>query len=284
MSELFNLALQPFAFPFMQQAFIISVLIAVPTALLSSYLVLKGWALMGDAIAHGVLPGVVIAYMIGLPLAIGAFGAGMLCAIATGFISDSSRLKEDTVMGIVFSGMFAAGLVLYVSIRTDVHLDHILFGNILGVSTGDIIETGIIAAAILLVIIFKGRDLLLYIFDPQQAAASGLPTTWLYYGLLTILSLAIVSALKAVGLILAIALLVSPGAIAFLVTRRFQSMQILSVIIAVFASFFGIYLSFWLNSAPAPTIVLVLSVLFLITFALTRRQTDSVILSEHNRA
>ena len=126
--------LLPFQFPFMQQAFAISLLVAVPCALLSCFLVLKGWSLMGDAVSHAVLPGIVLAYIAGIPLAIGAFAAGMFCALATGYLKENSRIKEDTVMGVVFSGMFGLGIVLYTKIQTEVHLDHILFGDMLGVS------------------------------------------------------------------------------------------------------------------------------------------------------
>ena len=143
-----ELLLAPLQFDFMRYAMAIAVLVAVPTALLSCFLVLKGWALIGDAISHAVFPGVVIAYMIGLPFAVGAFVAGMFCALATGYLKDNSRVKQDTVMGIVFSGMFALGLVLYVKIQSDVHLDHILFGDILGVGVPDLWESGIIAAVI----------------------------------------------------------------------------------------------------------------------------------------
>src|SRR5690606_13587729 len=129
----------PFQFPFMVQAMVISVLVAVPTALLSCFLVLKGWSLMGDAVSHAVLPGVVIAYILGAPLGVGAFAAGMVCALATGYLKENSRIKQDTVMGVVFSGMFGLGLVLYTSIQSDVHLDHILFGDMLGVGPSDIV-------------------------------------------------------------------------------------------------------------------------------------------------
>ena len=141
-----NLAVlvEPFTFTFMLQAFTIVLLVAIPTAILSCFLVLKGWSLMGDAISHSVLPGVVLAYILGIPLAIGAFAAGMVCAMATGFISENSRLKEDTVMGVVFSSMFAVGLVMMTKIESNVHLDHILFGDVLGISWRDVIESGII--------------------------------------------------------------------------------------------------------------------------------------------
>ncbi len=159
--------LEPFQFDFMVNALMVSVIVAIPCALLSVFLVLKGWALMGDAMSHAVFPGVVLAYIVGIPLAIGAFIAGLFCAIATGYLDDNSRIKRDTVMGIVFSGMFGAGLVLYVSIQSEVHLDHILFGDMLGVSLGDIVQTSVIALGIALVIGLKWKDLLLHAFDPQ---------------------------------------------------------------------------------------------------------------------
>lgn len=258
--------LLPFQFEFMRNALIISVLVAVPAALLSCFLVLKGWSLMGDAVSHAVLPGVVIAYMVKIPLGVGAFAAGMVCALATGFLKENSRIKQDTVMGVVFSGMFGLGIVLYTKIQTDVHLDHILFGDMLGVGWGDIAETGIIALVCGGLIILKWRDLLLHAFDPAQARAVGLPVRVLHYGLLAILSLTIVGALKAVGIILAIAMLISPGAIAFLLTRSFGRMLVLSVAIAVGASFLGVYASFFIDSAPAPTIVLLLALLFVGAF------------------
>jgi manganese/iron transport system permease protein len=263
--------LLPFSFPFMQQAFVIAVLVAVPTALLSCYMVLKGWSLMGDAISHAVLPGVVLAYVAGLPLAVGAFLAGMFCALATGFLKENSRIKEDTVMGVVFSGMFGLGIVLYRKIETDIHLDHILFGDMLGVFWPDVVESGIIAAVVVTVVLVKGRDLLLHAFDPQHGQAIGLPVRLLHYGLLAMLSLTIVGALKAVGIILAIAMLVAPGAIAFLWSRRFERMMTLAVAIAVSMSVLGVYVSFFIDSAPAPTIVLLLTAAFIVSFFMAGR-------------
>tara|TARA_R110002020_G_scaffold57090_22_gene157428 strand:+ start:4045 stop:4899 length:855 start_codon:yes stop_codon:yes gene_type:complete len=258
--------LLPFQFEFMRNALIISVLVAVPASLLSCFLVLKGWSLMGDAVSHAVLPGVVIAYMIKIPLGVGAFVAGMVCALATGFLKENSRIKQDTVMGVVFSGMFGLGIVLYTKIQSDVHLDHILFGDMLGVGWGDIAESGIIAALCGGLIVLKWRDLLLHAFDPAQARAVGLPVRVLHYGLLAILSLTIVGALKAVGIILAIAMLISPGAIAFLLTRSFGAMLVLSVAIGTAASFAGVYASFFIDSAPAPTIVLLMTIAFMGAF------------------
>lgn len=265
--------LQPFQFEFMRYALVISVLVAIPTALLSCFLVLKGWSLMGDAISHAVFPGVVIAYIVGFPYAVGAFAAGMICALATGFLKENSRIKQDTVMGVVFSGMFGLGLVLYVKIQSEVHLDHILFGDMLGVNLGDIVETGAIAAVAAGIIALKWRDLLLHAFDPAQAKSIGLPVRWLHYGLLAILSLTIVGALKAVGIILAIAMLIAPGAIAFLLARKFSSMLMLAVLIAVAASVLGVYFSFFLDSAPAPTIVLMMTVGFIASFVFVTSRT-----------
>ena len=256
----------PFNFNFMVNAFVISVLISVPTGLLSCFLVMKGWALMGDAISHAVLPGIVLAYIFGVPLIIGAFLSGILCAVLTGFLSDNSRVKPDTVMGVVFSGMFGVGMVLYASVRSNIHLDHILFGNILGVETDELILVGILAIGVSLVIIIKWKDLLLYTFDPIQAKSSGLSVNWLYYGLLTVLSMTVVTTLAATGLILAIGLLIAPGAIAFLIVRSFSAMLWLSVIICMTSMLIGIYISFFLDSAPAPTVVLTLTGVFIIVF------------------
>ncbi|WP_265975027.1 metal ABC transporter permease [Brucella intermedia] len=262
----FDTLLLPFQFGFMVNALVISVVVAVPMALLSCFLILKGWSLMGDAISHAVFPGVVIAYMAGLPFAFGAFAAGMLCAVATGFLKDNSRIKQDTVMGVVFSGMFGLGLVLYVKIRSDVHLDHILFGDMLGVSWRDIGEAVLIAAITAGIIGVKWKDFLLHAFDPAQARAVGLRVNLLHYGLLVLISLTIVGALQAVGLIMAVAMLIAPGAIAFLLTRRFSTMLVLSVAIAASGSFLGVYLSFFIDSAPAPTIVLLLAIVFVLAF------------------
>ncbi|MGU3398789.1 metal ABC transporter permease [Brucellaceae bacterium D45D] len=268
--------LSPFTFEFMVNAFVISVIVAIPMALLSCFLVLKGWSLMGDAISHAVFPGVVIAYVVGFPYAIGAFIAGMFCAISSGFLKDNSRIKQDTVMGVVFSGMFGLGLVLYVKIRPDVHLDHILFGDMLGVSLFDIAQAGLIAAITAGIIAIKWKDFLLHAFDPAQARAVGLRVNLLHYGLLSLISLTIVGALQAVGIILAIAMLIAPGAIAFLLTRKFSTMLLLAAAIAAIASFVGVYASFFIDSAPAPTIVLLLSIAFVAAFLHAMRKAARI--------
>jgi manganese/iron transport system permease protein len=258
--------LEPLQFEFMRYALLISGLIAVPAALLSCFLVLKGWSLMGDAISHAVLPGIVVAYVAGIPLAVGAFGAGMFCAIATGYLKENSRVKQDTVMGVVFSGMFGLGVVLYTKIETDLHLDHILFGDMLGVVPSDILFSGAIAAGVTALIALRWRDLVLHAFDPVHAESVGLRVRVLHYGLLAVLSLTIVAALKAVGIVLSVALLIAPGAIAFLLTRRFGPMMLVAVLVAVVSSLIGVYASFFLDSAPAPTIVLLMTIVFIVVF------------------
>ncbi len=259
--------LLPFQFDFMRNAFVIGAMIAVPCALLSCFLVLKGWSLMGDAVSHAVLPGVVLAYILNIPLLIGAFVAGMSCALLTGFLTDHSRIKQDTVMGVVFSGMFGFGMVLYTWISSEVHLDHILFGNMLGVGAQDLWTAGLVGGLVSLALLTRWRDLMLHAFDPGQARALGLPVGLFHYGLLALLSLTIVSTLAAVGIILAIGLLIAPGAIAFLVTRRFGQMLWIAAGVTLLAVEAGVYASFWIDSAPAPTVILGLTLVFIAVFA-----------------
>ena len=258
-----NFITEPLAYDFMQRALMVAVLVGAVSAVLSCFLVLKGWSLMGDAISHAVLPGIVLAYVVGLPIAVGAFVAGLFSAIATGYLKDNSRIKEDTAMGIVFTGMFGLGIVLFSRIETDQHLTHILFGDMLGVTWGDLIETAIIAGGTLLVVFTKRRDFLLYAFDPQHARAIGLPVKLLHYGLLAMLSLTIVASLKAVGIILVVAMLIAPGAIGFLVSKRFDAMLAVAIVAAVGSSVLGTLISFHINAATGPCIVLIQTVLFL---------------------
>ena len=256
--------LEPFRYSFMVDAMIVGAAIGAVCAVLSCYLVLKGWSLMGDAISHAVLPGIVIAYAIGLPLAIGAFLSGLVCAVATGFIKDNSRVKEDTAMGVVFTGMFAFGLVLFTKIKSDLHLDHILFGNILGLEPGDLRNTLIVAGITLAVILSLRRDLLLFCFDPAQARTIGLSVKLLYYLLLSLLAVTIVVSLKAVGIILVIAMLVTPGCVACLLSDRFGTMLGIAVTTAVGSSLTGVYVSFYLNASTGACIVLVQALVFLV--------------------
>jgi manganese/iron transport system permease protein len=262
--------IDPFRFAYMQKAFLITFLIALPMAAMSSLMVLKGWSLMGDAMSHAVLPGIVLAFVAGLPLAVGAFGAGLFCAVATGWLNANSRVKEDTMMGIVFSGMFGLGIVLHVSVRSSLHLDHILFGDMLGVSWSDIGTTLLLATLCSAFLIAKWRDLVAQAFDEMHARAIGLRTGWLHYGLLTAIALMIVASLKAVGIILSIALLVAPGAIAFLVARTFAGMLSVAVGSVVLSGFIGIFLSYHIDSEPAPTMVLAMTGFFILALVVSQ--------------
>ena len=258
--------LEPLRYPFMQQALLIGLLVSIPAAVMSCLLVLKGWSLMGDAVAHAVLPGIVVAYILGIPMVIGAFAAGLFCAVATGYFTEHSRIKEDTAMGVVFSGMFALGIVLFSYVHTNLHLDHVLFGNLLGVVTADIVLTGVIAVFVIAVFLLKRRDILVFAFDPQHATVMGINTRYMQYGLLALLSLVIVASIKAVGIILVIAVLIAPGAISFLLTDRFETMLLIAALVAAFCTITGVLASFYLDSAPAPTVVVLMTIVFILTF------------------
>jgi manganese/iron transport system permease protein len=266
MTILLDWIIVPLSYPFMQRALIVSVLVAAVCAVLSCYLVLKGWSLMGDAISHAVLPGIVLAYVAGLPLAVGAFAAGLACALFTGYLKENSRVKEDTVMGIVFSGMFGLGLVLFTKVETDQHLLHILFGNVLGVTVRDLVETATVAGGTLVAVLLKRRDLLLYCFDPNHARSIGLPVRLLHYGLLIVLSLTIVTSLKAVGIILVIAMLIAPGATAYLLTDSFERMLLIAAAVSVLSAVLGTIVSFHIDAATGACIVLVQALLFVLAF------------------
>jgi ABC-type Mn2+/Zn2+ transport system permease subunit len=254
--------LAPFQYGFMIEAMLIAALIGAVCAVLSCYLVLKGWSLMGDAVSHAVLPGIVVAYVIGLPLALGAFVAGLVCAGGTGWIKNHSRIKEDTVMGVVFTGLFALGLVMFTKVQTDLHLNHILFGSLLGIERDDMIQAAVSAGLTLAVVLVRRKDLLLYLFDINHARAVGLNTTVLHYLLLALLSATIVAALQAVGIILTVAMLITPGCIAYLLSDRFDRMLLIAVIAATASAVIGTYVSYFLNGATGACIVLVQSLVF----------------------
>lgn len=262
MTALWQVFAAPLAHDFMQRGLVVALLVGVICALLSCYLVLKGWSLMGDAVSHAVLPGIVLAFITGIPLAVGAFLAGLGCALATGYLQAHSRVKEDAVMGIVFSGLFALGLVMFVKVDTDQHLNHILFGNMLGVQARDVLETALITLPAIAFVLAKRRDLMLYCFDPAHARAIGLPVGLLHYGLLVLLALTIVASLKAVGIILVIAMLIAPGAIGLVVTQRFGPMMLVAVLAATVSCLIGTLLSFHLDAATGPMIVVVQASLF----------------------
>lgn len=262
----------PLAHEFMQRGLLAAMLVGVVCAVLSCFLILKGWSLMGDAVSHAVLPGIVLAQIMGLPLAAGAFVAGLSCSLAIGYLKENSRVKEDTVMGIVFSGLFALGLVMFVKVESDQHLLHILFGNMLGVSWSDLAETAVIAVPTIAIMLALRRDFLLVAFDAAHARAIGLPVRWLNVGLLMLLALTIVAALKAVGIILVVAMLIAPGAIGFLTTRRFDVMLVVAVAVATVSSVIGTILSYHLDGATGPCIVVVQAGFFLAALALNLRR------------
>lgn len=265
---------EPLAYPFMQQAMIIAPIIAIVCATLSCYLVLKGWSLMGDAISHAVLPGIIVAYLLAIPLAIGAFVAGIFCAVSVGYLKDNSRIKEDTVMGIVFSGMFAFGLVLFAKVETDQHLMHILFGDILGISPNEFWQTIGIALFAFVLILLKRKDLLLYCFDPSHTRVAGLNSKALHYGLLVILALVIISAMQVVGVILVVAMLITPGITGYILAKRFDRMLLIAISTAVFSGIFGVLLSFHCNVATGPCIVLLQAGCFIVAFGLSQIKSN----------
>lgn len=268
---------EPLAYPFMQQALIVAPIVAIVCATLSCYLVLKGWSLMGDAISHAVLPGIVIAYLLSIPLAIGAFVSGIFCAVTVGYLKDNSRIKEDTVMGIVFSGMFAFGLVLFAKVETDQHLMHILFGDILGITEQEFWQTLAISEVAFLAILLKRKDLLLYCFDPSHTRTVGLNSKVLHYGLLVILALVIISAMQVVGVILVVAMLITPGITGYILAKRFDRMLLIAIATSLFSAIFGVLLSFHFNVATGPCIVLLQAVCFGISFAISQLKNQAAV-------
>ena len=261
---------EPLTHEFMQRGLVVAVLVGTVCALLSCYLVLKGWSLMGDAISHAVLPGIVLAYLWSIPLVVGAFAAGLVCTTGSAYLREHCRVKEDSVMAIVFSGMFAFGLVLFVKVDSDQHLNHILFGNMLGVRWSDVIDTALIAVPVSAVVIAKRRDLLLFCFDPAHARAMGLSVGTLHYGLLALVALAIVASLKAVGVILVIAMLITPGAIGFLLAKQFGRLSVIAVAVSVSSCVIGTIASFHLDAATGPTIVMVQTAAFVVALAVSQ--------------
>jgi manganese transport system permease protein/manganese/iron transport system permease protein len=263
--------LEPFRYSFMVDALLIGALVGTVCAVLSCYLVLKGWSLMGDAISHAVLPGVVGAYLLGLPLALGAFITGLFCATATGWVKANTRIKEDTVMGIIFTGLFALGLVMFTKVPTDMHLNHILFGNILGIELESKIQTYVAGGVTLVAVLIFRRDLLLFCFDPTHARTIGLNTKFLYYMLLALLAGTIVASLQAVGILLVVAMLVTPGCTAHLLSDRFDRMLWIAVASSVLSCLLGVYVSFFLNAATGACIVLAQAFFFALAFLFAPR-------------
>ena len=266
MDALLSPLLAPLGYDFMLRALLVSSLVGAVCAVLSCFITLKGWSLMGDAVSHAVLPGVVLAYLLNLPFVVGAFAFGLLSVGAIGFIQSRSRVKEDTVIGVVFTALFSLGLVMISRVSSDVHLSHILVGDVLGISQDELWQTVIAGAVALGAILLLRRDLLLYVFDATHARSIGLNTGLLYGALLVILALTIVSALQTVGVILVVAMLITPGATAYLLTDRFSRMLILAVTAGVLSSLIGTYASYFLDGATGACIVLTQSVLFGLAF------------------
>ena len=264
--NLVDLLLEPLGYEFMVRALITTVITAIVCALLSCWLVLIGWSLMGDAVSHAVLPGVVLAYILGAPFALGALVFGLLAVGLIGVIRDTSRVKEDAAIGIVFTTLFAFGLVLISVTPSQTDLNHIVFGNILGVSDADLVQIGVLAAVALVVLIVKRRDLTLYAFDPTHAHAIGLSPRLLGALLLGLLALTAVVALQVVGVILVVAMLIIPGATAYLLTDRFGRMLVIAPVMSALSSVLGIYLSYWMDASPGGLVVVVQGAAFALVY------------------
>ncbi len=261
----------PFQYEFMVKAVCVSALVGVVCAVLSCYVTLKGWSLMGDAISHAVVPGVVLSYMAGIPFAIGAFIFGYGTTVTIGFVKEKTRVKEDAVIGVIFTGFFAFGLVLISRARSNIDLFHILFGNVLGISNEDIIQTVIVSVITLIAVYIFRKDLLLFCFDQNHARSIGINTQFLYYMFLSLMSLTVVAALQAVGIILVVSMLVTPGAIAYLMSDRFNYMIGTAVSASVISCVAGTYISYYLDGATGGCIVVLLTILFFIAMIFAPR-------------
>jgi len=266
-----ELLLEPLTFEFMQRAMLVAVVVGVACAVLSCWLTLLGWSLMGDAVSHAVLPGVVLSYVIGAPFAAGAFlfGAGAVGLI--GGLNRTSRVKEDAAIGIVFTGLFALGLVLVSVIPSQVDLFHILFGNVLGVSDGDILQVVVLGTLVVVALLLLRKSLVLYAFDPVHAHAIGISPRRLEMVLLGALALTVIVALQAVGIVLVVAMLITPGATAYLLTDRFDKMLALAIGSGVLSTVLGTYLSYHFDASTGGMIVVVLTVLFVLAYLFSPR-------------
>jgi manganese/iron transport system permease protein len=258
--------IEPLQYGFMQRSLVIAILVGLLCAVVGSYLMVQRLALLGDAISHSVLPGLAIAFMIGANIFVGAFIAGVLSTMAIAWIRTRSPIKEDAAMGIVFSAFFALGITLITVVQKDnkIDLNHFLFGNILGVTANEVRDTAIISAIVLIVVVLIYKELLFYTFDPLGAQAAGLPVNQLNFGLMLLIALTIVASMKAVGVILVLSLLITPGATAYLLVKRLHEVMIVGAGIGVFSSISGMYLSYFYNLPSGPAIVLVVSALFIL--------------------
>ena len=271
--NVFQLFLEPLQYGFMQRSLVVAVLVGIICAVVGSYLIVQRLALMGDAISHSVLPGLAIAFWLGINIFVGAFVAGVLSTLIIGWIRTRSPVKEDAAMGIVFSAFFALGITLITVIQKQnkIDLNHFLFGNILGVTGNDVRDTLIMALLVLAVVVALYKELLFYTFDPAGAQAVGLPVNLLNFGLMGLIALTVVASLKAVGVVLVLALLITPGATAYLLVPRLHQVMLLGGAIGVVSSLSGMYLSYWFNLPSGPAIVLVVSGLFTLALLFSPR-------------
>ena len=258
--------LLPFQFPFMQQAFVISLLVAVPSALLSCFLVLKGWSLIGDALSHSIVPGVAGAYMVGLPFAFGAFLAGGLAAGAMLFLNQRTKLREDAIIGLIFTSFFGLGLFMISLSPASVNVQTIVLGNILAITPADTLQLVIIGGVSLAILLVKWKDLMVAFFDENHARSIGLNPDRLKVLFFTLLAASTVAALQTVGAFLVIAMVVTPGATAYLLTDRFPRLIVISVVIGAVTSFVGAYASYFLDGATGGIIVVAQTLIFLAAF------------------
>lgn len=269
-----DLLIEPLQYSFMQRSLMTAVLVGIVCASVGSYLMVQRLALLGDAISHSVLPGLAIAYIVGVDIFLGAFLAGIVSTIVITWIRTRSQIKEDAAMGIVFSAFFALGITLITVIQKDnkIDLNHFLFGNILSVTGEEVINTAIITAIVLAIVLLLYKELMYYTFDPIGAKAAGLPTNLLNFGLMILIALTIVASLKAVGVILVLAMLITPGATAYLLVTRLHQMMLLGSGIGVVASISGMYLSYFFNLPSGPAIVLVTFGFFMLAFLFSPSQ------------
>jgi manganese/iron transport system permease protein len=260
--------LAPFSYDYMLTALWVSTLIGAVCGLLSGFITLKGWSLMGDALSHAVVPGVALAYLAGLPFALGAFTIGLLAAAAMSFVKLKTPVREDAVIGVVFTAFFAFGILLISLFPAQLDLKSIIFGNILAIAPEDVVQLVAISAVCVGVLALQWRDLLLFSFDPNQARALGMPVGRLHLTLLLLLSATTVAALQAVGAILVVAMLITPGATAYLLTDRFGRMLVLGSALGAVTAFAGAYASYFLDGATGGCIVVLQTLGFLLAFVL----------------
>ncbi len=263
---MWEILLEPFGYEYMNKAIILSTAIGAICAFLSAYLMLKGWSLIGDALSHAVVPGVAIAYAFSLPYAVGAFFSGILAAISILWIKSISKIKEDAVIGFIFSTFFALGLLIISLNPTSVNVQNIILGNILGIADEDITQIAIIIGVCLVLLLLFWKDLILIFFDETQAITVGLSPVFYKVLFFTLLSACVVAALQTVGAILVIAMVITPGATAYLLTDKFNRLLIIAVLLGAGTSAVGVYLSYYLDGATGGVIVCLQTLLFLMAF------------------